>query len=102
VDQPAQVAAAEIAAETEIAVNVRERIGCRVHPITRAQCEYFLCEDLHGQPANLDPQENAEVAWAPIAGLDRYIDLQLVYAPAGRCGRCPTGGSGPRTGRSCW
>jgi 8-oxo-dGTP diphosphatase len=81
-DQPAQVAAAEVAAETGIAVNVRERIGCRVHPITGAQCEYFLCDYLHGQPANLDPQENAEVAWAPIAGLDRYIDPELIYVPA--------------------
>lgn len=59
------MAAAEVAAETGIAVNVRERIGYRVPPITRAQGEYFLCDHLHGQPANLDLQENAEVAWHP-------------------------------------
>jgi 8-oxo-dGTP pyrophosphatase MutT (NUDIX family) len=81
-DQPAQVVAAEVAAETGIAVNVRKRIGSRVHPVTGVQCEYFLCDYLHGQPANLDPQENAEVTWAPIAGLGRYIDPELIYAPA--------------------
>jgi 8-oxo-dGTP diphosphatase len=81
-DQPAQVAVAEVAAETGVAINVRECIGSRVHPITRAQCEYFLCDYLHGEPANLDPRENADVAWVPLAALDRYIDPALIYAPA--------------------
>ncbi|MGH8907206.1 MAG: NUDIX domain-containing protein [Egibacteraceae bacterium] len=81
-EQPAHVAAAETAAETGIAIGVRERIGSRVHPITAAQCEYFLCEYLHGQPVNRDPQENIDAAWVPLAALDRYIDPALIYTPA--------------------
>lgn len=80
-DQAAQVACAEVAAETGIAITVRERIGTRVHPITGTQCEYFLCDYLHGKPSNLDPRENAEVAWVPLSALDRYIDPALIYAP---------------------
>lgn len=77
-----QVVVKELIAETGITAKVQARLGARVHPVTAAECEYFLCTYLHGTVTNRDLDENAEVAWVPSANLDRYIEPDLIYPPA--------------------
>lgn len=77
----AKVAVRETLDETGIHCAVRERLGERLHPITRAICTYHLCDWLHGEAINGDEAENAAVAWAPIKDLARYIPTDRVYPP---------------------
>ncbi|WP_053625813.1 NUDIX hydrolase [Streptomyces sp. WM6349] len=77
----AAVAVAETRAETGVHCTVREPLGSRVHPTTGVQANYVLCEHLMGEPANLDPAENAEATFIPIASLTRFIPADRIYRP---------------------
>lgn len=77
----AKVAVRETLDETGVHCTVRERLGERLHPITRAVCEYYVCDWLHGEAINGDRSENAAVAWAPIKDLARYIPTDRIYPP---------------------
>ena len=77
----ATVAVNESAAETGVYARVHSELGRRVHPITGALCDYFLCEHLSGQARNLDPVENAAALWVPVVDVTRYIPAAQLYPP---------------------
>jgi len=76
-----KVAVRETLDETGVHCMVREHLGERLHPRTRAYCDYFLCDYVHGEAVNGDASENAAVAWAPIKELSRYIPEDRIYPP---------------------
>ncbi|HTE57010.1 MAG TPA: NUDIX domain-containing protein [Kofleriaceae bacterium] len=76
-----KVAVRETLDETGIHCMVREHLGERLHPVTRAYCNYYLCDFVRGEAVNGDASENADVAWAPIAELSRYIPADRIYPP---------------------
>lgn len=78
---PTVVAVEETLAETGVSCSVRERLGSRVHPDTGVIAEYALCEYLRGEAANGQPQENADVAWVPLARLTRFIPAEKIFPP---------------------
>lgn len=77
----AKVAVRETLNETGIMVSVRRHLGERLHPVTRALCDYFLCDYIHGEAVNGDTSENVAVAWAPIRELARYIPSARIFPP---------------------
>lgn len=78
---PDAVAVRETLAETGIHSAVRAHIGRRVHPVTGVLCEYVLCDYVTGEARNADAVENLDVAWAPIAGLARFIPTESIFPP---------------------
>jgi 8-oxo-dGTP diphosphatase len=78
---PAVVAVEETLAETGVRCTVREHLGERVHPVTGVLVTYQLADYLMGDAANLDPIENADVAWVPITQLSRFIPTEKIYPP---------------------
>ncbi|MFJ5973547.1 NUDIX domain-containing protein [Streptomyces sp. NPDC093060] len=76
-----KVAVRETLDETGVHCMVREHLGERLHPRTRAMCDYFICDYVHGEAVNGDSSENVAVAWAPIAELERYIPTDRIYPP---------------------
>ncbi|WP_409469096.1 NUDIX hydrolase [Streptomyces sp. HC307] len=76
-----KVAVRETLDETGVHCAVREHLGERLHPITRAMCDYFICDYVHGEAVNGDSAENVDVAWAPIGDLARYIPTDRIYPP---------------------
>lgn len=76
-----KVAVRETLDETGVHCLVREQLGERLHPRTRAMCDYYLCDYVHGEAVNGDSSENVAVAWAPIAELARYIPADRIYPP---------------------
>jgi 8-oxo-dGTP pyrophosphatase MutT (NUDIX family) len=76
-----KVAVRETLGETGVHCLVREYLGERLHPRTRAWCDYFVCDYVHGEAVNGDSSENVDVAWAPIAELERYIPTDRIYPP---------------------
>jgi 8-oxo-dGTP pyrophosphatase MutT (NUDIX family) len=76
-----KVAVRETLDETGVHCMVREHLGERLHPVTRAYCNYFLCDFVHGEAVNGDASENVAVAWAPIKELARYIPEERIYPP---------------------
>lgn len=72
----------ECLAETGVHADVVRSLGVRVHPKTRALCNYFACEHLAGEPVNADPDENTAAVWAPIRSLERFIPLTDIFPPA--------------------
>jgi 8-oxo-dGTP diphosphatase len=78
----AEVAAVrETYSETAIHCAVRRRLGARVHPITNAFCEYFLCSYLGGTIENRDIVENVSVAWVDRARLTDFIPAGNIFPP---------------------
>lgn len=71
----------ETHAETGIHCAVRDHLGSRLHPVTGATCDYYLCDYLAGEATNADTLENVDVAWAPIAALTRFIPASTIYPP---------------------
>lgn len=76
-----KVAVRETLDETGVHCMIREHLGERLHPVTRAYCDYFICDYVHGEAINGDSSENVAVAWAPIAELERYIPTDRIYPP---------------------
>jgi 8-oxo-dGTP pyrophosphatase MutT (NUDIX family)/DNA-binding XRE family transcriptional regulator len=76
-----KVAVRETLDETGVHCMVREHLGERLHPRTRAICDYFLCDFVHGEAVNGDSSENVAVAWAPIGELSRFIPTDRIYPP---------------------
>jgi 8-oxo-dGTP diphosphatase len=79
--EPAAVAVKETRAETGVHCTVREALGSRLHPATGVEASYHLCDHLMGEAANLDPAENAEAAFVPIASLTRFIPADRIFRP---------------------
>ncbi|MFF5445453.1 NUDIX hydrolase [Streptomyces sp. NPDC012888] len=79
--ETAAVAVRETRAETGVHCTVRQPLGSRLHPATGVQADYVLCDHLMGEPANLDPAENAEAAFVPVASLTRFIPADRIYRP---------------------
>ncbi len=78
----AEVAAVrETFTETAVHCAVRRRLGARVHPITNAFCEYFLCDYLGGTVENRDIVENVSVAWVDRAKLTDFIPAGTIFPP---------------------
>lgn len=75
------VAVQETHSETGVHCSVRQHLGGRLHPQTGVLADYFLCEHLMGEASNLDPLENADVQWVPIAALPRFIPADRIYPP---------------------
>jgi 8-oxo-dGTP pyrophosphatase MutT (NUDIX family) len=75
------VAVRETLAETGVHCSVREPLGSRQHPTTGVLATYWLCDHLMGEPANLDPAENAEAAFVPVSDLTRFIPAARIYRP---------------------
>lgn len=78
---PATTAVREALAETGVTCRVRDNLGARIHPVTHVFCVYFLCDYLTGAADNRDPVENADVVWAPIDRLTRFIPAENIYPP---------------------
>ncbi|NED75350.1 NUDIX domain-containing protein [Streptomyces sp. SID9944] len=78
---PSKVAVRETLDETGVHCLVREHLGERLHPTTRAMCNYFICDYVHGEAVNGDASENVAVTWAPIAELCRFIPTDRIYPP---------------------
>lgn len=76
-----KVAVRETLDETGVHCMVREHLGERLHPVTRALCSYFVCDYVHGEAVNGDSSENVAVAWAPISELSRFIPTDRIYPP---------------------
>ncbi|WUH90296.1 NUDIX domain-containing protein [Streptomyces sp. NBC_00433] len=57
-------------------------LGERVHPGTRQPMAYVACQYLDGTAYEAAPAEVAEVAWARIPDLGRYIPLGDIFGPA--------------------
>ncbi|MGW0920130.1 NUDIX domain-containing protein [Streptomyces sp. NPDC002755] len=76
-----KVAVRETLDETGVHCLVREHLGERLHPNTRAMCDYFICDYVHGEAINGDSSENVAVAWAPIGELARYIPRDRIFPP---------------------
>lgn len=70
----------ETLAETGVRCAVRRRLGNRVHPTTKVQAEYFLCEYLAGEARNLDVSENVDVVWAPRNAVTRFIPSERIFS----------------------
>ena len=78
----AEVAAVrETFVETAVHCAVRRRLGARVHPITNAFCEYFLCDYLGGTAENRDVVENVSVTWVDRAKLTDFIPAGTIFPP---------------------
>jgi 8-oxo-dGTP pyrophosphatase MutT (NUDIX family) len=76
-----KVAVRETLDETGVHCTVREHLGERLHPYTRAMCDYFICDYVHGEAVNGDASENVAVVWAPIRELARFIPTDRIYPP---------------------
>ncbi|MFJ3984387.1 NUDIX hydrolase [Streptomyces fungicidicus] len=78
---PASVAVQETHGETGVHCTIREPLGERVHPTTGVVATYYLADHLAGDPANLDPLENVDVAFVPRAALTRFIPADQIFSP---------------------
>ena len=67
--------------ETGIHCTVRQRLGIRLHPVTRVLCEYFLCDYLSGTVENRDLVENMSVMWVDRSDLSAYIPANRTFPP---------------------
>lgn len=75
----AATAVRETFEETGIHCAVRQRLGRRLHPITRAFCEYFLCDYLSGTAENRDVVENMSVMWVDRSAVTDYIPTGRMF-----------------------
>lgn len=76
-----KVAVRETLNETGVHCSIRAHLGERLHPVTRAFCDYYLADYVHGEAVNGDTSENVDVAWAPIRELARYIPADRIFPP---------------------
>jgi len=77
----AATAVSETFEETGVHCTVRQRLGTRLHPITRVLCEYFLCDYLSGTAENRDVVENMSVMWVERDTVTDYIPPGRTFPP---------------------
>jgi 8-oxo-dGTP diphosphatase len=77
----AAVAVRETFEETGIHCSVRQRLGVRLHPITRVFCEYFLCGYLSGSIENRDIVENVSTMWVERSSMTDFIPISRTFPP---------------------
>jgi 8-oxo-dGTP diphosphatase len=75
------VAVRETLAETGIHCAIRAELGGRIHPLSKAYCEYYLCEYLAGTVENRDTSENTDAIFIPRRDLTRFIPADRIYPP---------------------
>lgn len=75
------VAIRETLAETGIHCAISRALGSRLHPLSKVQCEYFLCDYLTGDVENRDASENVSAIWASRNELTRFIPASRIYPP---------------------
>lgn len=67
----------EIKNETNIDCVIEKKIGERIHPDTKLECEYFYCKYISGKVINGDSDENSEARWVKIVDVKDYITSDL-------------------------
>ncbi len=77
----AATAVRETFQETGVHCSVRQRLGTRLHPVTRVVCEYFLCDYLSGTAENRDVVENMSVMWVDRSAVTDYIPATRTFPP---------------------
>lgn len=75
------VAVSETLSETAVHCTPVQRLGSRVHPLTRVICEYVECEYIAGEATNSDEVENSGVLWATHSDMTRLIPVGQIYPP---------------------
>jgi 8-oxo-dGTP diphosphatase len=77
----ATIAVRETLAETGVHCSVLRSLGSRVHPMSHAYCEYFLCQYLAGTVENRDVNENMAAIFVARQDITRFIPSQNIYPP---------------------
>lgn len=72
-----QAAVREVAEEVGMTVAAARALGQRVHPKTGRAMVYTACTVIDGEPAVLDDEEIAEVAWVKHGEIDTYVPYGL-------------------------
>lgn len=72
-EMPQEAAVRETGEETGVRAAAILSLGERVHPDTRQPIAYIACQYLAGTAHAAAPKEVAEIAWAQVRDLDRYI-----------------------------
>jgi 8-oxo-dGTP diphosphatase len=67
----------EVLQETGVRCKAERVLGARVHEDTKVLCQYFHCAYLGGDASNLDPGENAQVAWVHVNDVHNHITSSL-------------------------
>jgi 8-oxo-dGTP diphosphatase len=67
----------EVLQETGVRCKAERFLGARVHEDTRVLCQYFHCSYLGGEASNLDPGENAQVAWVHVDDVRSHITSSI-------------------------
>jgi 8-oxo-dGTP diphosphatase len=75
------VAVRETLAETGVHCAVRLPLGSRVHPVSSAYCQYFLCDYLAGDVENLDTTENVSAIWTDKRSITSFIPKERIFEP---------------------
>lgn len=75
-----EAAVREVAEEVGLTVTVERVLGERVHPKTGRAMVYTACTVAAGEPAVLDDEEIAEVAWVKHAEIPAHVPYGL-YEP---------------------
>jgi 8-oxo-dGTP diphosphatase len=79
-ETPEQAAVREVAEEVGLTVAAVRVLGERVHPKTGRPISYTACTVVDGEPAVLDAEEIAEVAWVKHSEIPAHVPYGL-YDP---------------------
>lgn len=72
-----QAAVREVAEEVGLTVEADKVLGERVHPKTSRAMVYVACTVVDGEPAVLDAEEIAEVAWVKHGDIPAHVPYGL-------------------------
>ncbi len=67
----------EVLQETGVRCKAERFLGARVQEDTKVLCQYFHCSYLGGEASNLDPGENAQVAWVQVDDVRSHITSSI-------------------------
>jgi 8-oxo-dGTP diphosphatase len=76
-ETPEEAAVREVAEEVGLTVEAEKVLGERVHPKTGRAMTYTACTVLGGEPAVLDEDEIAEVAWVKHGDIPAHVPYGL-------------------------
>jgi 8-oxo-dGTP diphosphatase len=76
-ETPEQAAVREVAEEVGLTVKAERVLGDRVHPKTGRAMVYTSCTVVEGEPAVLDAEEIAEVAWVKHDEIPAHVPYGL-------------------------